>query len=165
MLPTLADICWHLLTLPYLAGRARWGNVKVCPLSVYRSKDRLGTLARSVFVFRSESRRAKVCKSFSTSVLLSKRRISALCRSRRELSNEYLLAKIGVDTAENEPLQVLFNIIQYYSTLFNIFQYYSILFNRVLTSDPLRRNTHARCSTKQLWMLRSWLHQGQIFGQ
>ena len=26
-----------------------------------------------------------------------------MCRSRRELSNEYLLAKIGVDTAENEP--------------------------------------------------------------
>ena len=32
---------------------------------------------------------------------------SALCRSQRELSNEYLLAKIGVDTAENEPLEVL----------------------------------------------------------
>ena len=38
---------------------------------------------------------------------------SALSRSRRELSfqidpnsNEYLLAKIGVDTAENEPLEV-----------------------------------------------------------
>ena len=31
---------------------------------------------------------------------------SALCRSRRELSNEYSLAKIGVDTAENEPLEV-----------------------------------------------------------
>ena len=31
---------------------------------------------------------------------------SALCRSRRELSNEYLLAKIGVDTAEKEPLEV-----------------------------------------------------------
>ena len=30
---------------------------------------------------------------------------SALCRSRRELSNAYLLAKIGVDTAENEPLE------------------------------------------------------------
>ena len=28
---------------------------------------------------------------------------SALCRSRRELSNEYLLAKCGFDTAENEP--------------------------------------------------------------
>ena len=26
--------------------------------------------------------------------------------SRQELSNEYLLAKIGVDTAENEPLEV-----------------------------------------------------------
>ena len=39
---------------------------------------------------------------------------SALCRSRRELSNAYLLAKIGVDTAENEPLEVwgkIFNII------------------------------------------------------
>ena len=31
---------------------------------------------------------------------------SALCRSRQELSNEYLLAKIGVDTAENEPCKV-----------------------------------------------------------
>ena len=31
---------------------------------------------------------------------------SALCRSRRELSNEYLLAKFGFDTAENEPLEV-----------------------------------------------------------
>ena len=40
---------------------------------------------------------------------------SALCRSRRELSKEYLFAKIGVDTAENEPLEVWgkrFNIIQ-----------------------------------------------------
>ena len=34
---------------------------------------------------------AKACKS---------------CRSRQELSNEYLLAKIGVDTAENEHLKV-----------------------------------------------------------
>ena len=31
---------------------------------------------------------------------------SALCRSRRELSDAYLLAKIGFDTAENEPFQV-----------------------------------------------------------
>ena len=29
-----------------------------------------------------------------------------MCRSRQELSNAYLLAKIGVDTAENEPLEV-----------------------------------------------------------
>ena len=32
---------------------------------------------------------------------------SALCRSPRELSNAYLLAKIGVNTAENEPLEVV----------------------------------------------------------
>ena len=31
---------------------------------------------------------------------------SVLCRSRRELSHEYLLAKFGFDTAENEPLHV-----------------------------------------------------------
>ena len=31
---------------------------------------------------------------------------SALCRFRRELSIEYLLAKIGFDTAENEPCKV-----------------------------------------------------------
>jgi len=31
---------------------------------------------------------------------------SALCRSRRELSNEYLLAKFGFDRAENEPEKV-----------------------------------------------------------
>ena len=29
-----------------------------------------------------------------------------MCRSRRELSNEYLLAKIGFDAAENEPCKV-----------------------------------------------------------
>ena len=31
---------------------------------------------------------------------------SALCRSRRELSKSYLVAKFGFDTAENEPWQV-----------------------------------------------------------
>ena len=31
---------------------------------------------------------------------------STLCRSRREFSNEYLLAKFGFDTAENEPCKV-----------------------------------------------------------
>ena len=35
----------------------------------------------------------KVCKS---------------CRSREELSNEYLLAKFGVDRAENGPLKVCY---------------------------------------------------------
>ena len=32
--------------------------------------------------------------------------MGALCRSRRELSNAYLLAKFGFDTAENEPCEV-----------------------------------------------------------
>ena len=31
---------------------------------------------------------------------------SAFCRSRRELSNAYLLAKFGFDTAENESFKV-----------------------------------------------------------
>ena len=31
---------------------------------------------------------------------------SALCRSRRELSNEAVIAKFGVDTAENKPSKV-----------------------------------------------------------
>ena len=31
---------------------------------------------------------------------------SALCRCRRELSNEYFLAKFGFDIAENEPCKV-----------------------------------------------------------
>ena len=31
---------------------------------------------------------------------------SALCRSRRELSNAYLPAKFGFDTAENEPCKI-----------------------------------------------------------
>ena len=46
-----------------------------------------------------------------------------MCRSRRELSNEYLLAKIGVDTAANEPLEVWGKIC-------------SILFIRVLKHRP-----------------------------
>ena len=41
--------------------------------------------------FQLDSKGAKACK---------------FCRSRQELSNEYLLAKVGFDTAENEPLKV-----------------------------------------------------------
>ena len=41
-------------------------------------------------IVRSESG-AKACKS---------------CRSRQELSNEYLLAKFGVDTEDNKPCKV-----------------------------------------------------------
>ena len=40
-------------------------------------------------------------------------------------SNEYLLAKIGVDTAENEPLEVWVKIIQYYSFVSSNVKYFS----------------------------------------
>ena len=44
---------------------------------------------------------------------IPKKRLN-LAKNQRELSNEYLLAKIGVETAENEPLEVwgkIFNVI------------------------------------------------------
>ena len=51
-----------------------------------------GRLPEALFmVFQLDSKGAKACKS---------------CRSRQELSNEYLLAKFGVDTAENKPLKI-----------------------------------------------------------
>ena len=34
------------------------------------------------------------------------KRVCKYCRSRQELSNEYLIAKIGFDTTENRPLKV-----------------------------------------------------------
>ena len=43
---------------------------------------------------------------FDSSALCRSRQERESCRSRQELSNEYLLAQIGVDTAENEPLKV-----------------------------------------------------------
>ena len=56
---------------------------------------------------------------------------SALCRSRRDLSNEYLLAKIGVDTAENEPLEVWReNSIQY--------SLHSLIVSPLSADKPLR---------------------------
>ena len=56
-----------------------------CALSGRRLPEEL------LMVFQLDSKGAKACKS---------------CRSRQELSNEYLLAKFGFDTAENEPLKV-----------------------------------------------------------
>ena len=74
-----------------------------------------------------------------------------MCRSRRELSNEYLLAKIGDDTAENEPLEV-------WGKIFNI----NILFNRVLTgngnacseSRKYSRAADLRCSEAPHYIVR-----------
>ena len=55
---------------------------------------------------------------------------SALCRSRRELSNEYLLAKIGVDTAEKEPLEVWGKIFNNFHKIQN-FRQISDLFSQI----------------------------------
>ena len=53
---------------------------------------RSGRLPEALFmVFQLDSKCVKVCKS---------------CRSRQELSNEHLLAKFGVDTAENRPIKI-----------------------------------------------------------
>ena len=41
---------------------------------------------------------------------LSVAKVCKFCRSRQELSNEYSLANIGVDTAENDLLEVWGNI-------------------------------------------------------
>ena len=51
---------------------------------------------------------AKKCSRFLAEILRLKNgaKVCKSCTSRQELSNEYLLAKIGVDTAENEPLKV-----------------------------------------------------------
>ena len=52
----------------------------------------------------------KICKQFDENVLnfceWSGAKEFRSDRSRQELSNEYLIAKIGFDTAENEPLKV-----------------------------------------------------------
>ena len=57
-------------------------------LNAERSGERLPEAF--FLVFGLESQGTKACK---------------YCRSRQELSNEYLLAKFGFDTAENEPLR------------------------------------------------------------
>ena len=78
---------------------------------------------------------------------------SALCRSRRELSNEYLLAKIGVDTAENEPLEVWaeiqFNIINScpYFSVKNVKGNDEV---REIAGTPLPTRLHKQTVTKTL---------------
>ena len=67
---------------------------------------------------------AKACKS---------------CRSRQELSNEYLLAKIGFDTAENEP--------------FNFHNFSSLQrfnFHRAVVSVEVSKQHEARLGMRKL---------------
>ena len=68
-----------------------------------------------------------------------------MCRSRRELSNAYLLAKIGVNTAENEPLEVWggnFNSI--FTSFLSAFQF--LKFER---SERLSAGKVCKCCTLQ----------------
>ena len=76
-------------------------------------------MPEALFVlFHLASKGANVCKRFFMVFLLGSKgaKVYKSCRSRQELSNEYLLPKFGVDTAEsglpasqpaeNEPLKV-----------------------------------------------------------
>ena len=47
----------------------------------------------------------KICEDFELRAVKGWGNLVA-CRSRKTLQNEYLDAKIGVDTAENEPSEV-----------------------------------------------------------
>ena len=65
---------------------------EIAKMRKYLTKFSLTELLNSErTVFSLDSKCAKVCK---------------YCRSRQELSNEYLHAKFGFDRAENEPLKV-----------------------------------------------------------
>ena len=57
------------------------------------------------FVFRPDDAVQKRFSWFSDLIQAVER--SALCRSRRELSNEFLFATFGFDTAGNEPCKLL----------------------------------------------------------
>ena len=64
------------------------------------STQKMKEIGKSLFI------RQKMLTLFGWNQDLSGAKVRKSCRSRQELSNEYLLAKIGVDTAENEPLKV-----------------------------------------------------------
>ena len=64
---------------------------------------------------------------------------SALCRSRRMLSNKYLLLKFGFDTADNEPCKVC--PLSVYRSGFHCYYYYRsglLLFLLQITDSPGR---------------------------
>ena len=63
-------------------------------------------------------------------------------RSRQELSNEYLLAKIGVDTAENEPLKVHL-----------IFKLWNLMFTE--PPRPIIRDNDESVRTSATWRMKS----------
>ena len=47
------------------------------------------------------------CQNFTKIWIRSGAKVFESCRSRKMLQNEYLVVKIGFDTAENEPSKVI----------------------------------------------------------
>ena len=62
--------------------------------------------AKNSAIFNEKLEIRERCKGFPRFLGFDSKTVqrSALCRSRRELSNDYLLVKFGFDTAENEPI-------------------------------------------------------------
>ena len=60
-------------------------------------------LKRSRFLHKFQQKYEKVDKNLRRFWVSSGAKVWESCRSRKTLQNEYLDAKIGVDTAENEP--------------------------------------------------------------
>ena len=77
---------------------------KICTLLHHFN---LNILAKNSAIFNENFEIRERCKGVRCRIWIPKTvQRSVLCRSRRELSNEYLLAKFGFDTAENEPLKL-----------------------------------------------------------
>ena len=84
---------------PVFRNAAFWKNPEI-----FLSK--IGKLQQTSAKFRQNLRnvgkKQQKIQQFLTKILRLESGANALCRSRRELSNEYLLAKFGFDTVENE---------------------------------------------------------------
>ena len=100
-----SPILWNLAKLASLLSKP----LKFCEIQRKKSAKFWRKFTKSAVSIKNQQTMCrnlqKWCKSSEKtqkSGIVQKKK----CRSRQELSNEYLLAKIGVDTAENEPLKV-----------------------------------------------------------
>ena len=67
---------------------------KKCISSAFKKRQKVFKNLQTFGVFKNETLKNYVSRDYRN------------CRSRKALSNEYLVAKIVLDTAENEPLKV-----------------------------------------------------------
>ena len=88
-------------------GRNMWNSDKISSKSEQKS---MKEWKKNEFFQKNAKKIEKNAKTFDEKILkywgLSGAKACKSCRSRQELSNEYLLAKIRFDTAENESLKV-----------------------------------------------------------